>query len=427
MYTNRLDDAYDLQPVRFISIDDMVEAAEALKGASKRNSCGKLRKLAESLVLVASDRELCSLILDFRIAYNIKDLPDELRKRAYTALKVELAKHMQQNDTYDHEAEEKLRDARREKRKADMEPIALTTTSSQEEETNMEDMLNDFSDLDSDDDDDDSDADDSVCHSDTEIHPIVQSHEVYITKAKKIIRNWLRLVAGHTREDLVKHVYNQNTFIDTASEIQALDPVAFYEHIRSKNSSLLIICQMAERMLGQPVASSYVERVNSAAKFRYGTDNVSLSPECLDKMVMLRMNKTFLALLRKKFHSMLKHQWQRRCAVRAFDRQLRETAAKTKGKTSSAIHISGVSTSSTSTSSTSTSSSSSSSSSSTNTSNIKSLQPLIKESLKKRPASNYRDDDDEDDMDEDDMDDDDEVQEQNRKSAKRQKTKRNRN
>ena len=102
------------------------------------------------------------------------------------------------------------------------------------------------------------------------------------------------------------------------------------------HSFVFIFKGLSRAWLGLLSASSFAERMNSAAKIIQHKDNMSLNPDCLDKLVCLRMNREFMAFSRDYFPHLLEHDWQKQVALMSFERKEHEVAAQGNGSSSSA-------------------------------------------------------------------------------------------
>ena len=61
--------------------------------------------------------------------------------------------------------------------------------------------------------------------------------------------------------------------------------------------------------VGSLLASSYCERVNSAGKFIFNDSNSMLSPEEMNMLATLRMNKEFMEYMRENYSHIGKQQF----------------------------------------------------------------------------------------------------------------------
>lgn len=84
-------------------------------------------------------------------------------------------------------------------------------------------------------------------------------------------------------------------------DLMLLDYGVAIKWLESKQNTkyeLGLFPMMARMYLGNNLASSFVERMNSAAKLVMGTARTSLSPEELRMLVVLRINRDFMVFMK---------------------------------------------------------------------------------------------------------------------------------
>lgn len=177
---------------------------------------------------------------------------------------------------------------------------------------------------------DDSSADESGAESEVEFKDGFPVFKAAVAKVDKpdfetLWQNWLNLSKQIRWKDLfkgeLKHVESEED-VDAIDDLMELDVLhnVYEKIIADKVLSagvgklpLLALCY-----IGNNLASSYCERVNSCAKLIMTHDRTVLNDAHLEKVCWLRMNRTFMTFMKVKYADVAK-EWQNKMAAALLD------------------------------------------------------------------------------------------------------------
>ena len=87
--------------------------------------------------------------------------------------------------------------------------------------------------------------------------------------------------------------------LDPIRDLLTLDVIPLYHKLREHTATLGVLPDLALAYIGANLASSFCERVNSAAKLIMTHDRTTLGNKHLEMLCVLRMNRDFIAWMRE--------------------------------------------------------------------------------------------------------------------------------
>ena len=268
-------------------------------------------QIIDGLQLEIDDRTLIALLLDVRTCHNKKIMTDERAAKAFPLLETAYKEFRMKTLTAEHEAELEAKASQQ-----SLVPESQQTSQQQESESQSESQSQSQS---------ESQSSQSNPYLDYLLSQGIDEEAAAAIEgasevsAEQIEAERVEKEAEDLQNEWLRAIVNWMKLVVVWSDFMRLDtgvkfppspdimmlmyfPIAlFMSKLMAENKGSRPygwLPEMALTFIGQLMASSYVERVNSAAKLILNKKNLKLKDETLDKLTVLRMNREFMVQMR---------------------------------------------------------------------------------------------------------------------------------